>query len=197
MGRRTPKLKHHYEVFPMLETERLVLRQIVPADAEAVNELITDPEMYRYWGAPLSNNEKSGDRYIRRNLTPKPHQTPNGITWGIAFKEDDRIIGEIFIMKIEENRQADIGCRISMKCQNQGIATEAVGAVVRFCFEQTELQRLQATVAYENDASYKVLEKNGFVREGLLRQARFVREWRDYYIYSYLREDYMALTKTE
>ena len=56
---------------------------------------------------------------------------------------------------------------------------------------------LQATVALENEASYKVLEKNCFVREGLLRQAKFVREWRDYYIYSFLREDYMALAQTE
>lgn len=93
-------------------------------------------------------------------------------------------------MKIEENRQADLGYRIAMKWQNQGVATEAVGAVVRFCFEQTELQRLQATVALENDASYKVLEKNGFVREGLLRQAKFAHEWRDFYIYSFLLQDY-------
>lgn len=63
MGKRKPKLKHHYEVFPTLKTERFTLRQIVPSDAEAVHELITDPEMYRYWGAPLSNNEKSGDIY--------------------------------------------------------------------------------------------------------------------------------------
>ena len=48
MRKRTPKLKHHYEVFLVCETERLILRQIVPADVEAVNELITNPEMYRY-----------------------------------------------------------------------------------------------------------------------------------------------------
>lgn len=199
MRKRSPKLKHHYETFPVLETERLFLRKIVPSDAEAVDELITNPEMYRYWGAPLSNNEKTGERYIRRNLTPKPHQKPSGLTWGIARKEDNRIIGEIFINQIIENRQAHIGYRITMEYQNQGFATEATQAVVQFCFEQTELKRLHTSVALGNDASCKVLEKSGFTKEGFIRDGKFCQTWCDHYLYGYLRTDYegnMAPTNT-
>lgn len=191
MRTKQPKLKHHYEQHPTLQTERLILRQIVPDDAADLDKVITNEEMYKYWGAPLSNNEKSGERYIRRNLTRKPNEKPHGITWGIALKEDNRIIGEIFINRIEDDRMAHIGYRVGMEHWSKGIATEAAKAVVAFCFEQTELKRLYTQVISGNDASCRVLEKSGFIKEGFLRESKLFGLYCDYHIYGYLRSEYL------
>ena len=61
--------------------------------------------------------------------------------------------------------------------------------MTRFCFEHTELRRLQAQVDVHNIASQRMLEKCGYTREGLIRQGKMVNTWCDYYIYGILADD--------
>jgi len=63
-------------------------------------------------------------------------------------------------------------------------------AITKFCFENTELQRLWAEVDVRNIPSQKMLEKCGYTREGLIRQGKMVNTWCDYYIYGMLASDY-------
>lgn len=65
-------------------------------------------------------------------------------------------------------------------------------AVISFCFEHTELQRLWTNVDVHNISSCKVLEKCGFKREGHIRQGKMVSTYCDYYIYGMLKDDYFA-----
>lgn len=62
-------------------------------------------------------------------------------------------------------------------------------AMIRFCFENTELQRLWTQVDVRNTASWKMLEKCSYKREGLIRQGKMVNTWCDYYIYGILASD--------
>jgi len=84
---------------------------------------------------------------------------------------------------------AKVALRVSPAYQNQGIATEALQAIVSFCFTHTELQRIWTDVDIRNIGSWKVLEKCGFKREGMIRQGKMVNTWCDYYLYGLLRED--------
>jgi RimJ/RimL family protein N-acetyltransferase len=89
--------------------------------------------------------------------------------------------------QIENNRMAKVALRIAPAYQNQAIATEAMKAIIDFCFTHTELQRIWTDVDIRNIGSWKVLEKCGFTREGMIRQGKMVNTWCDYYIYGLLK----------
>lgn len=77
------------------------------------------------------------------------------------------------IGNFEYNRSAELGYWIGQEHWGQGIATAAVEEFSHFMFNETELVRLFVSVVSENLASIKVLEKNGFTHEGLLKKASF------------------------
>lgn len=84
---------------------------------------------------------------------------------------------------------ATVAIRLASSLQGKGYGTEALNAMTRFCFEHTELRRLQAQVDVHNIASQHMLEKCGYTREGLIRQGKMVNTWCDYYIYGILADD--------
>ena len=169
---------------PVLKTGRLTLRQMTPSDVPALKEWMPDKSMYTYWGKPAGKTDKNPEL-----LFEKAKKNTKSFHWGIALNADDRIIGEAWIYLIENDRMAKVALRVSPAYQNQGIATEALQAIVSFCFTHTELQRIWTDVDVRNVGSWKVLEKCGFKREGMIRQGKMVNTWCDYYLYGLLRED--------
>lgn len=72
----------------------------------------------------------------------------------------------------------------------KGIASEAVHLVKIFGFEHVQLNRIEAYVSPNNPGSIKVLEKNGFNQEGLLRKLLYINgKWQDHFIYASLTEE--------
>jgi ribosomal-protein-alanine N-acetyltransferase len=95
------------------------------------------------------------------------------IFWGISLKNHFEIIGfckcEIESPKI----RADFGYDLRPEYWNRGIMTEALGAVINFTFNKAGVNRIEASVSNENNASIKVLEKLGFVKEGVMRKRSY------------------------
>ena len=87
----------------------------------------------------------------------------------------------------------EIGYMITPDHRGKGFASEAVTMMVDFLFLDKEWQRIQAIIAEENVASKRVLEKNGFQKEGVIRKAIFGlgRYW-DVSLYSILREEWKS-----
>ena len=108
---------------------------------------------------------------------------------GIAGKDDDQVIGDIWVYLIVNDRMASVAIRLSKEHQGRGYGTEVMKAMTQFCFEHTELKRLWTEVDVRNIASWKMLEKCGYKREGLIRQGKMVNSWCDYYIYGILSDD--------
>ena len=85
------------------------------------------------------------------------------------------------------DERVSIGYMIDPACQRQGIATEAVSAMLDFCFGELGLHRAQAFMHPDNAASIALVEKLGFCREGLLRDHLRVGDfWRDDVLYGLL-----------
>ena len=80
----------------------------------------------------------------------------------------------IAVFDIQNARMGDIGYRVNPEYWNMGITTEALKEVVRFIFENTEIDRLNGRVDVRNVASNKVMEKCGFIKEGTVRQGKMV-----------------------
>lgn len=169
---------------PVLRTPRLTLRQLLAFDIPALKEWMPDKAMYTYWGKPAGKTDKNPEL-----LFAKAEKSTKSFHWGIALNENNKVIGEAWIYLIENNRMAKIAFRIAPAYQGKQFATEAVNAIIDFCFTHTELQRIWTDVDTRNIPSWKVLQKCGFTREGMIRQGKMVNTWCDYYIYGLLKTD--------
>jgi ribosomal-protein-alanine N-acetyltransferase len=114
------------------------------------------------------------------------------ICWGIVIKESNELIGRFEICRFIRQSMAEVAYSLAKVHWNNGYMTEALRAVVKFGFETMELHRIQATAVPENEASIKILHKAGFITEGLLRKYNYGDEFRDTYIMSILKEDYLS-----
>lgn len=169
---------------PIIETTRLILRSMTVDDVPSLKEWMPDKNIYTYWGKGPGKTDKNP--YLLFEKTEKPSKS---FHLGIELKETERIVGEIWIYLIENNRMAKIAVRFGSAYQGNGYATEAVSAMVRFCFEHTELQRIWTDVDVKNIGSCRALEKCGFTKEGTIRQGKMVSTWCDYYLYGIIKTD--------
>ena len=169
---------------PVIETGILILRPFRMSDVESLKEWMADKYIYDYWGKKPGKADKDPSLLFHKSERPS-----KSFHLGIEHREDGKVIGEIWVYLIENSRMAKVAIRISPAYHGKGLGTEALKAMVDFCFNHTELQRLWTDVDVRNTASVKMLEKCGFLREGLIRQGKMVSSWCDYYIYGLLKTD--------
>lgn len=169
---------------PTIHSDRLVLRPLQESDVETLREWCADASIYQYWGKKAGKLDKDPSLMFAH-----PERPTKSFHLGLELRTTGKVIGELWVYLIENDRMAKLAIRISPKFHGQGIATEAIRSVVTFCFTSTELQRLWTDVDVRNTASVRVLEKCGFVREGLIRQGKMVNTWCDHYIYGLLSSD--------
>ena len=177
-------LADYVTVKPTIQTERLCIRTMNAKDVPALREWMSDRSIYTYWGKGPSKVEKNPELLFEKQEKPT-----KSFHLGIEEVSSGKVIGDLYVYLIENNRMASVAIRLSANCHGKGYGTEALKAVTKFCFENTELQRLRAEVDVRNIPSQKMLEKCGYTREGLIRQGKMVNTWCDYYIYGMLVSD--------
>jgi [ribosomal protein S5]-alanine N-acetyltransferase len=176
--------------FPVIETDRLVLREIVTADLASLFAIHGDPEAMRWFGKdPVPSLEATHeliDAFASWRLLPNP-----GARWGLQLKTHPTLIGTCGLFKWNRNWQTcTIGYELNQSHQGQGLMGEAADAVIEWGFAELQLNRIEAQIHPKNTASIAMAEKLGFVREGLLREAGFWGgQFEDFVQYSLLRSD--------
>jgi len=128
-------------------------------------------------------NDEKVTEYIT-DAIPQPY-TPNDAQWWLnvgsaaehvkAIEFDGVLVGciSVNVGSFEYARNAELGYWLGREYWNRGIATAAVKEFTQFIFETTNIVRLFVSVVADNGASIKVLEKNGYRHDGLLKQASF------------------------
>jgi len=160
--------------FPILETERLRLRQLGVEDASALFRIFSSEDLTRYYGRfPLIEHAEAEEMIERFRLL---YEEQRGIRWGIEQKENMQLIGTVgfHAWAIPHNR-AEIGYELDDEYQGKGYATEALTAAISYAFHDMGLNRIGALVYPENSASEKLLLRLGFRLEGLMKQYAFFR----------------------
>ncbi|MEA5592793.1 GNAT family protein [Rivularia sp. UHCC 0363] len=174
--------------FPELETENLLLRQVNQSDAEAVFQHFSDKEVLKYHNLEAFTNIEQAENLIASFYERFHNQQM--IRWGITKKEDNILIGTCGYNWLQKSFQAEIGYELSQAYWRRGIMTEALSAMIKFGSEKMELNRIAATVMLENTASMKLLEKLGFVEEGILKEYGFWKgEFHDLKMFALLRKE--------
>jgi len=144
---------------PIIETERLIIREYVPEDLVQLHMILSDPMTMSFWPAPFTL-EQAGD-WIEDNLYNYEEQGFG--RWAIVSKETRMIIGDCGINCIELDGQIeyDLGYIIHKLFWNEGYATEATEACIKYAFEELGLHRLCANMPTEHLISKRVAEKIG------------------------------------
>jgi [ribosomal protein S5]-alanine N-acetyltransferase len=160
---------------PRLETIRLILRPLTPIDAPSIQRIASIREIADTMiSIPHPYPDGEASRYIQREIIE--YAAGNSVSFAITSKTDREFCGVIEIREIDrEHAQAELSFWLAPEAWGQGYMSEALQPIIRYGFEDLDLNRLYAYHMVRNLGSGKVLQKNGFELEGVLRQR--VRKW--------------------
>lgn len=179
-------LQFNFSPFPIIETERLLLRRITNDDVNEVFELRSNPETMKYIPRPLVKNTEDALEHIA--MIEDKINTNVGINWGITLKNDPKLLGIIGYYRMQpENYRAEIGYMLLPEFHGKGIISEAVNRLIKYGFNDLKLHSIEAVIDPENFASEKVLQKCGFIKEAHFKESEFYEgRFLDKVIYSLL-----------
>jgi len=182
-------LEINFGDFPLLTTERLVLRHITTDDAHALLYIRSDEKVMEYIDSKRLGTIEETLELIK--LIDDTFEQNNGITWGITLKDNDVITGTIGFWRIEkQHHRAEIGYLLHHDYWAKGIMTEAANAVLQFGFNELNLHSIEGNVNPSNADSIKLLERLGFVREAYFKENfYFDGKFLDSAIYSLLKKN--------
>lgn len=176
-----------------IETNRLLLRDLVIEDFNQVHEYAAMPEVVRYmeWGP----NTKDDTRHFLQESIDLNSKSPRlDFELGVVLKSENRIIGGGGIhVSNRPNNEGWIGYCFNQAYWQKGYATEMAMALVKFGFEQLNLNRIFATTAPGNIGSQNVLAKTGMKHEGTMREHKLVRgAYRDTELFAVVKRDFQS-----
>ena len=143
----------------VIETKRLILREMNLDDFESLKLVISDPINMKYYENPYDDNGVL--RWINWNLDN--YKTYGFGLFAVILKETGQMIGDcgVTMQFINRKIRPEIGYHFHLDYHNQGYATEAAIAVKKYIFDNTTFKELYTYTTKENMPSRRVAEKNG------------------------------------
>jgi RimJ/RimL family protein N-acetyltransferase len=166
----------------ILETQRLTLTPLAPADAPLVHPIMADPEVMAHWDVAEIEDPDVVDQVVASQMAAMDED--RAFYWAMRLTGDGTFLGLCDLSDIDwRHHRAEVGFILGKDSWGQGYAYEAMQAVMNFAVTQG-IQRLWARTHVGNEASEKLLSKLGFEQEGYLRghvdrggERRDVRLW--------------------
>ncbi|HWP35219.1 MAG TPA: GNAT family protein [Thermodesulfobacteriota bacterium] len=175
-----------------LPAPRVRLRPFCAADLDRLARWREEPEARAY--QPLRRLTRAELRAELEEASSGPigDRTRSRFQWIVERLEDQAAIGWVTLtVKSREHGIAEIGYTLSAPYHRRGYGTEAVQLLVARAFAEPDLYRLEAVCAVENEASWRLLERVGFRREGRLREYYVIEGRRvDHYLYACLKPEW-------
>jgi ribosomal-protein-alanine N-acetyltransferase len=150
-------------VSQILKTERLILREFVPQDADALAAVLGDPVAMQYYPEPF--NRKEVEEWIERNRQRYQHEGYG--LWAMLLRDKDELIGDCgcYLREIEGRSSVEIAYHVRRDLWGKGYATEAAQACMEYAFTRPDIDRVISLIRPENVQSIRVAEKNGLMCE--------------------------------
>jgi ribosomal-protein-alanine N-acetyltransferase len=174
--------------FPVLITERLLLRSVTRNDSHGIYSSFSDPETMRYMGTPLDDPE---------SVTGIVEDYMNGfnegysLVWALEEKRSGLFTGTAGFEEFSFlDQSAETGFTLLCGFKGKGYMLEAMHAILSFGFQSLGLNRIQAKILPENTGAINLVKQLGFTTEGCMRKSVFFNgSFHDELICSILRED--------
>lgn len=189
-----PTLDVHAVAWPTAEqplaTERLLLRPHRDGDLEDLVVFHSDPDVVR-WTPWLVKDRAATAAFLAKRTTMTRWREPGDwLVLAIQRRDDARVIGEV-LLKWEGPGQAEVGYALATDQQGQGLASEAVVALLAHAFDVLAIHRVVAITIDANDASNRLLERIGMTREAhLVESVWFKGGWASECVYALRAEQF-------
>lgn len=152
--------------FPVLESDRLLLRRVVQEDSKALYDCLADPAVRAFTLFSHGGNLLFPGRLYR--YFEDSYHNLRDLHFVIESKQDRRLVGLCSLQYwTEKGRKARLGYLVSPAYWNKGYATESVQCVLQFGFGTLGLRRIEADCSVDNPASERVLQKCGLQYDGV------------------------------
>lgn len=159
----------NFNPFPVLSTERLLLRNVEQKDVREVFFLRSDEKVLEYLDRPKARSMEEAYAWIQK--ISEIQNNNEGINWAITMKDAETLIGTICFWNItKEHYRAEIGYSLHPQWQGKGIMQEAMNEVITYGFQNMKLHSIEANVNPKNASSIRLLERNNFVKEAHFRE---------------------------
>lgn len=144
---------------PLIETERLYLREIAADDLDDLLEIWGNPEAMRLFPSTLNRGEMKA--WIERNA--KRYQQYNHGIWAVIRKSDGVLVGDcgLVLQEVDGVEELEVGYHFNPRYWGNGYATEAARGCMEYAFNQLGRRRLISMIRPENTSSRHVAERNG------------------------------------
>lgn len=154
-------MKKLFSEIPYIEGDSIVLHEITGGDADSLRELTENEKVYRYLPTFLFEKKYESIEYVIDHLYDECFR--ESIILGIYLKDDETFCGiaEMYGFR-DEIHKISVGYRLLERFWGQGIASKALGLMVDYLYNETDIEIITASTMIENHGSARVLEKNGF-----------------------------------
>lgn len=156
-------LSLNFTPFPVLTTERLVLRMLEVNDAPALSELRSIESVNLYVDRPKTLSV--ADAQARIEILNDFLAKGTGINWAVSLKDIPGLIGTACLFGFNhEHLSAELGYELHPDQQGKGIMVEAITAVIEYAFKAMQVQMLEAVIHPDNEKSLNLARRFKFVR---------------------------------
>jgi [ribosomal protein S5]-alanine N-acetyltransferase len=154
-------INRNFSPFPVLTTERLVLRQLLQNDIEEIFLLRSDPDINKYLDRRPCKTPADALNFIiaiNENIAKNEN-----LYWAITKADSQKLIGTICLFDFSaEHNSCEIGYELSTDHQRQGIMQEAAASVIEFAFQTLGITSINAFSHRDNQSSMNLLQKLNF-----------------------------------
>ncbi len=187
----------NFQIKPVLEGTKVILRPFEPDDWEKMLILLADPEVRRLTGSVSSDEEAAmadSEKEVEamKQWYQSRNQQADRLDLAIVEKSSGELVGEA-VFNHFDGTTPNVNFRILIGAngRDRGLGTEAVALFIRYGFETLGLHRIELDVYSFNPRAEKVYRKNGFILEGIRRESFIYNgEYIDTKIFAMLKSDY-------
>jgi RimJ/RimL family protein N-acetyltransferase len=147
----------------VLETERLILREMTADDVDDLALILSDPETMRYYPQPL--DRRGVEEWIERNL--ERYERYGYGKWAVILKSERKLVGDcgLVVQEVDGVEELEVGYLFNQNYWGRGLATEAARGCMEYAFDQLGRRRIISMIRPENLPSRRVAERNGLTIE--------------------------------
>lgn len=181
-----------FDQFPILKTNRLLLRDIRVSDAEQIFKMRSSGRVNQFIARNNMDDREASVQLAEKTILA--FQNKQAIGWAGILRDNEEIIGTCGFNQIDfANNRAEIGGELSVEYWGKNIALEAVATIIQFGLEEMNLHSIESKVSPENKGAIFLLEKVGFKKEAhFVDRIFFNQKYSDMSVYTLIKgnEDY-------
>jgi [ribosomal protein S5]-alanine N-acetyltransferase len=148
--------------FPVLKTERLILRRLLKSDDVAIALLRSDETVNKYLNRPKQADRNEAQTFIMR--VSKGIQHNECMYWAISLQDNAALVGTICLWNFSEDKTtAEVGFELLPAFNGRGFMNEALQSVLSYAYQTMGFEKIVAFTHKENQSSIALLKRNNFI----------------------------------